>query len=321
MNIRNVLAVGVVLLGTAVLPAAAQNYPAKPVRLVLPYLGGTDFVGRWLAQKLSPALGQQMVVDPRPGAGGNIGHEHVARSAPDGYTLMLGAPPMVINPNLNPKLTYDPMRDFAPVALVATLPNVLAIHPSVPARNLQELVKLARSHPGKLTYGSGTAGSTSHLAGELLKALSKTDILLVPYKGASFALVGAMSGEVDVLIPAASAVAPYVRDKRMRALAALDTKRISLMPDVPTSAEAGMPQLLIINWYVMAAPAGTPRAIIDRLNAETGKVMQAADTRATMANMGGEAVTTTPEQTAAFLRTEFERWGKVIREAGIKATD
>jgi tripartite-type tricarboxylate transporter receptor subunit TctC len=301
--------------------ASAQTYPVKPVRLVLPYLGGTDFVGRWLAQRLSVSLGQQVVIDPRPGAGGNIGHDAVAKAPADGYTLMLGAPPLAINPHLNPKLTYDPLRDFAPIAMVATLPNMLAIHPSVPAKSLQELVKLARAHPGKLTYGSGSAGSTSHLAGELLKSLSKTQILLVPYKGATFAMVGAMSGEVDVLIPAVSAVAPYVKDNRLRALAVLDTRRVSLLPDVPTSTEAGMPQLLIVNWYVLAAPAGTPRAIIDRLNAETTKAMMAADTRATLAKMGGDAVTTTPEQAATFLRTESERWGKLIKEAGIRAAD
>lgn len=300
-------------------PATAQGYPVKPVRIILPYLGGTDFVGRWLALKLSPLLGQQVVVDPRPGAGGNLGHDATAKAPPDGYTLMLAAPPLVINPTLNPKAGYDPVRDFAPIALVATLPNVLAVHPSVPAKSLRELIQLARANPGKLAYGSGAAGSTSHLAGELLKSLGKINILLVPYKGASFALVGAMSGEVDVVIPAASAVEPYVKAKRMRALAVLHTKRVSSMPDVPTSAEAGMPRLLIVNWYVLAAPAGTPRAIVERLSAEAAKVMQTPETRAYFAGIGGEPVSTTPEQAAAFLRTEHERWAKLIREAGIKA--
>ena len=307
------------LLAMAALPPAAssQSYPAKPIRIVLPYLGGTDFVGRWLSVKLSPALGQQIVVDPRPGAGGNLGHEMVARSAPDGYTLMLGAPPLVSNPHLN-KVTYDPLRDFVPIAMVATIPNVLAVHPSVPAKTLRELVQIARSNPGKLAYGSGGVGSTSHLAGELFKSLTKTNILLVPYKGASFALVGAMSGEVDMVIPAASAVEPYVKDRRMRALAVLDTKRVNSMSQVPTSAEAGMPQFQIVNWYVLAAPAGTPRPIVERLNAELSKVMQSPETREHFAGIGGEPVTTNPEQAQTFLRTEYERWGKVIREAGIK---
>jgi tripartite-type tricarboxylate transporter receptor subunit TctC len=300
-------------------PLLAQTYPSKPVRIILPYLGGADFVGRFLAAKLTQGLGQQVIVDPRPGAGGNIGHEAAIKAAPDGYTLMLASTPFVLNPILNSKATYDIARDFAPIELVATLPNVLAVHPSVPAKSVRELVHLARGNPGKLAYGSGTVGSTSHLAGELLKSLSKADILLVPYKGATFALVGAMSGEVDVVIPAASAVAPYVQSNRMRVLAVLDTKRLTSMPQTPTSAEAGMPQLLIVNWYVLTAPAATPRAIIERLNAEVVKVMQAPETRTYMAGIGGEPISSTPEQAAAFLRAETERWGAVIRAAGIKA--
>lgn len=300
-------------------PAACQTYPAKPVRIILPYLGGTDFVGRWLAAKMSPGLGQQVIIDPRPGAGGNLGHEATAKAAADGYTLMLASTPFVLNPILNSRVSYDTARDFVPVALVATLPNMLAVHPSVPARNVRELVQLARANPGKLAYGSGTAGSTSHLAGELLKSLAKIDILLVPYKGATFALVGAMSGEVDVVIPAASAVESYVKAKRMRALAVLDTRRLHSMPEVPTSAEAGMPRLLIVNWYVLTAPAGTPRAIIERLNAEAAKVMQMPETRTYFVGIGGDPVVTSPEQAAAFLRAEHDRWARLIREAGIKA--
>jgi tripartite-type tricarboxylate transporter receptor subunit TctC len=317
-RIRAALATAVFVICAALPPdTPAQTYPSKPIRIVLPYLGGTDFVGRWLAAKLSPALGQQVVVDPRPGAGGNPGHEAVAKSAPDGYTLMLAAPPLVCNPHLN-KVGYDPLRDFAPITMVGTIPNVLAIHPSVPAKTLRELAQLARNNPGKLAYGSGGVGSTSHLAGELFKSLTKTNILLVPYKGASFALVGAMSGEVEMVIPAASAVEPYARDKRMRVLAVLDTKRVNSMPQVPTSVESGMPEFQIVNWYVLAAPAATPRAVIDRLNAEMTKVMQSPDTREHFAGIGGEPVSTTPEQAMAFLRAEYERWGKVIREAGIK---
>ncbi len=299
--------------------AQAQSYPTKPVRIILPYLGSTEFAGRWIAAKLSPILGQQVIVDPRPGAGGKIGHELVARSAPDGYTLMLAAPPLVINPHLYPKSGQDALRDFAPIAMLGTIPSVLAVHPSVPAKSLRELVQLARNHPGKLTYGSGAPGSPSHLAGELLKSLSKTNILLVPYKGASFALIGAMSGEVDVVIPAASAAAPYVQDKRMRALAVLNTKPVNALRGVPTAAEAGMPQLLIVNWFVLAAPAGTPRTIIDRLNAEVNKVMQTAETQQHFVALGGDVAVTTPEQAGAFVRDEYARWGKVIREANIRA--
>lgn len=305
--------------------ALAQAYPVKPVRIILPYLGSTEFAGRWIAAKLSPALGQQVVVDPRPGAGGKIGHELAARAAPDGHTLMLAAPPLVINPHLYPQGPQskqpgmDALRDYAPIAMLGTIPSVLAVHPSVPAKSVRELVALAQKNPGKLTYGSGAPGSPSHLAGELLKALSKTNILLVPYKGATFALVGAMSGEVDVVIPAASAVEPYVKDKRMRALAVLHTKPVAALPGVPIAAEAGMPQLLIVNWFVLAAPAGTPRTVIERLNAEVNKVMQTAESQKHFAALGGEVAAGTPEQAIAFVREESERWGKVIRDANIKA--
>ncbi len=301
------------------LSASAQDYPAKPVRIILPYLGSTEFAGRWIAAKLTPALGQQVIVDPRPGAGGKIGHELLARSAPDGYTLMLGAPPMVINPHLYPKAGHDALRDYVPIAMLGTIPSVLAVHPSVPVKSLRELVQLARSYPGKLTYGSGAPGSPSHLAGELFKSLSKTNILLIPYKGASFALIGAMGGEVDVVIPAASAAAPYVNDNRMRALAVLNTKPVDSMPGVPIAADAGMPQLLVVNWFVLTAPAGTPRTIIDRLNTEVNKVMQEMESKQRFVALGGDVAVTTSAQAGAFLRDEYVRWGKVIRDADIRA--
>jgi len=304
----------------AALPAAAQNqaYPQKPVRVILPYLGATEFALRWMAAKLSPALGQQVVVDPRPGAGGKIGHDLLIKSPPDGYTLMMAAPPLVINPNLYPKPGHDALRDFAPIAQLGTLPSVLAVHPSVPVKNLRELTQLARAQPNKLSYGSGAPGSPSHLAGELFKSLTQSQILMVPYKGATFALVGAMSGEVDMVIPAASAAAPYVKDKRMRALAVLHTRPVDSMPGVPIAAQAGMPQLLVVNWFVLTAPAGTPQAIIERLNSEVTKIMQTAESRQHFAALGGDVATGSPEQAGAFLREEYARWGKVIRDANIK---
>jgi tripartite-type tricarboxylate transporter receptor subunit TctC len=297
----------------------AQNYPAKPVRLILPYLGSTEFAGRWIAAKMAPGLGQQVVVDPRLGAGGKVGHEQLVKAPPDGYTLMLGAPPMVINPHLYPTAGQDALRDYAPIALLGTIPSVLAVHPSVPVKTLRDLVQIAQKNPGKLTYGSGASGSPSHLAGELFKSIAKINFLMVPYKGASFALIGAMSGEVDMVIPAASAVEPYVKDNRMRALAILHTRPVDSLPGVPTAAEAGVPQFLIVNWFVLTAPAGTPQPIIDRLNSEVTKVMQTAETRKHFAVLGGDVTTTTPQQAEAFVRDEFVRWGKVIRDAKIKA--
>jgi tripartite-type tricarboxylate transporter receptor subunit TctC len=302
-----------------VMPATAQTYPSKPIRLLLPFAGGTDVVGRLIALKMSPALGQQMVPDPRLGAGGNIAHDAVAKAAPDGYTLLMAAPPVVINPLLNPKAGFDPLRDFAAVALLGSIPNVLVVHPSVPAKSLRELVQIAKNQPGKLTYGSGGVGSVNQLAAELMKSLTKTNILHVPYKSATVALVGAMSGEVDVVIVASSSVVPYAKENRIRALAILDTKRVGSLPQVPTTAESGMPQLVAVNWYMLLAPAATPRAIIERLNAEAAKAMAQTDTRERLTAMGGEPASGTPEQAAEFLRAEYERWGRVIREGGIKS--
>jgi len=300
-------------------PLFAQNYPAKPIRLLLPFAGGTDVVGRLIALKLSPALGQQVVPDPRLGAGGNIAHDAVAKAAPDGYTLLMAAPPVVINPNLNPKSGFDPVRDFTAVALLGSIPNVLVVHPSVPAKTLRELLQIAKSQPGKLTYGSGGVGSVNQLAAELMKSLTKTNILHVPYKSATVGLVGAMSGEVDIVIVASSSVVPYAKENRVRPLAVLDVKRVASLPQVPTTAEAGLPQLVAVNWYMLLAPAATPRAIVERLNAESVKAMSHADTRERLAAMGGEPATATPEQAAEFLRSEYERWGRVIRDGGIKA--
>jgi tripartite-type tricarboxylate transporter receptor subunit TctC len=300
-------------------PAAAQGYPSRPIHVILPFAGSTDAVARLLATQLSPALGQQLVPDPRLGAGGNIAHRAAAEAAPDGYTLLMAAPPVVINPHLNPKAGYDPFRDFSAVALLSSIPNVLVVHPKLAAANLAQLVQRARAAPGKLTYGSGGVGSANHLAAELLKSMAKIDVLHVPYKSATVALTGLLGGEIDIVIVAASSAASYVKDGRLHALAVLDAKRSSAMPGVPTSAEAGMAQLLAVNWSVLLAPAGTPRAIIDKLNAEAVKAMNAPDLRERLAALGSEPGSGSPEDAAAFLRREYEQWGKVIREAGIKA--
>ena len=310
------------VLALLAVPAAfAQSYPAKPIRIIMPFsTGGTDLVVRWLALKLSPVLGQQVVPEPRTGAGGNIGHETVAKAAPDGYTLLMAAPPIVVNPTLHAKISYDPFRDFAPITLTATIPTLLVSHPSVPAKDLRELIQIARAHPGKLSYASGGIGSTPHLAGELLKSLTNTKIVHVPYKGGALGLVGAMSGEVDIVFTTMSgAAAAYVNGGKMRGLAVLDSKKVISIPQVPTAPEAGLPQLIAVNWYLLVAPAGTPREIVDRLNAETAKIMLSPETRERFATVGGEPTSSTPEQAAEFLRAEHARWAKVIRDAGIKA--
>lgn len=304
----------------APIPAAtAQTYPVKPVRIILSFAGGTDLIGRMVAGKLTPVLGQQVVPDPRFGAAGNIGFEAGAKSPPDGYTLVMGAVPVLTNPHLNSKVAYDPIRDFAPIALLATIPNIIVVHPSVPAKTLRELIQLARVNPSKIAYGSGGVGSANHLAAELLQSMAKIRFLHVPYKSATFGLTGALSGEVDMVIVVVSSTVSLMNAGKMRGLVILDTKRNGSAPQVPTSAEAGMPELVAVNWYTLLAPTGTPRAIIDRLNAESVKVMNTPETRASLAAMGGEPASTTPEQAADFLRAEYARWGKVIREANIKA--
>ena len=295
-----------------------QAYPSKPIRLLLPFAGGTDAVARLLALKLSPALGEQVLPEQRLGAGGNIAHRALAAAAPDGYTLLMAAPPLVINPHLNPNAGFDPFRDFTAVAALTAIANVLVVHPKVPAKSLPELIELARANPGKLSYGSGGVGSSNHLAAELLKSMAKIDILHVPYKSATLALTGLLAGEVDIVIVAASSTAAYAKDGRLRALAVLDSKRSSAMPAVPTAAQAGTP-LAAVNWYVLLAPAGTPREIVQRLNTEAVRAMHAPDVRERLEALGGEPMNGSPEDAAAFLKKEYEQWGKVIREAGIRA--
>ena len=297
----------------------AQTYPAKPVRIITGFTGGSELMARMVAQQLVPALGQQVLVDVRLGAAGNIGFEAAARSAPDGYTLLMGAVPLITNAFVYRKVPYDPMRDFVPIAMVSTIPNGLVIHPSVPAKSLGELVKLARANPGKIAYGSGGVGSANHLAVELLEGTSKIKFTHIPYKSAGFGLIGAMTGDVDMVVIVVASAAPYVKDGRMRGLAVFDTKRSVSMPEVPTSVEAGFPQIQAVNWYGLLAPAGTPRAIVERLHAEVVKVMAEPQTRERLRAQGGEPDSRAPAEFSEFMRAEHARWGKVIREANIKA--
>ena len=302
-------------------PAVAQNYPAKPIRLVLPFAGGTDVVGRLIALKLSPALGQQVVPDPRLGAGGNIAHDAVAKAAPDGYTLLMAAPPVVINPHLNAKSGFDPLRDFAAVALLGAIPNVLVVHPSVPAKSLSELLQIAKSKPGKLTYGSGGVGSVNQLAAELMKSLTKTNILHVPYKSATVGLVGAMSGEVDIVIVASSSVVPYAKENRVRPLAVLDVKRAASLPQVPTTAEAGLPG------YTDGGPSGlyvnsaTPQEIVQKLHDAMGKVVANPTIVENLRKLGWRPVNISLEQNATRYRDSIQQWKDIVAKANIPKLD
>jgi tripartite-type tricarboxylate transporter receptor subunit TctC len=302
------------------LPVFAQAWPSKPVRLVLSQPPGSspDILARMLTDRLSRQWGQSIVVENRPGAAGVIATELVAKAPPDGYTLLMAAPPLVINPHLN-KVNYDPLHDLVPIALLTAIPNVLVVHPSVPAKSVAELVALAKKEPGKLTYGSGGVGSSNHLAAELMKAVTHTDIVHVPYKSATHALTAAVGGETNIVIVAASSAAPFVRDGRMRALAVLDKKRSSAMPDVPTAAEAGLPQVVVVNWYILLAPAGTPRAIVERLNRELSAVVMAAETRKRFEAEGADAMPMTTAEFGRFINVEIAKWARVVKEAGIKA--
>jgi tripartite-type tricarboxylate transporter receptor subunit TctC len=298
----------------------AQSYPAKAIRMILPFPPGgpTDIVGRLVAARLSAQIGQPVVADSRPGASGNVGLEIASKSPPDGYTIVLSSPVIALSPLLYGKLNYDPWKDLAPIALVGAVRNVFVIHPSVPAKTLREFIRIARRHPGKLNYGSGGIGTTTHLAPELLKSLEKLNIVHVPYKGSGLALIGLASGQVDMEVLAVPAALAQIQAGRVRALAVLSPARQRDLPDVPTAREQGYPDFDISVWYGMLAPAGTPRDIIARLNAELVKAVTAHDMQPRLAQAGVEPLTSTPEEFGLFIHSEAARFDKVIKEAGIK---
>ena len=305
-------------LQTSAQPFAA--YPSKSVRIVVPFgTGGTNLMARWLAPKLSDAFGQTFVVDPRLGAGGNIGNELVAKSAPDGYTLLIAPPGLVFSPFLYKRTGYDPLRDFTSIALLGSVPNVMAVHPSVPARNLQQVIGLARRQPKKLSYGSGGIGSTNHLAMEALKSLVKIDVVHVPYKGATIALVDLISGQVDIVVVAVASVAQYIRQGKLNGIAILSAKRSAALPNLMTTAEAGQPDFVMENWYGFFAPAGLPREILERLNSEAVKIMKLPDTRERLGSQGFDLFPSSPQELAALMKSEYARFGKIVRDAGIQA--
>lgn len=308
------------LAAVALIPAAmAQTYPSKPVRLIVGSAagGGGDTVARTVSQPASEQLGQPVVVENRPGAGGNIGAEVVAKAAPDGYTLLLGYTGHVINPGLYPKLPFDTVRDFAPVTLLATNQTVLVVHPSVPSRSVKELIAVARSTPAKFTVGA-LPGSSQHLAGELFKSMAKLDLLFIPYKGNAQALTGLMSGEVDVMFNTMTVVLSHVRSGKMRALAVTGKQRSQLLPEVPTVSEAALPGFSSVGWYGILAPAKTADAVIARLNETLQKILSSGEVKQRLIGMGNEPVGMGPKAFDAFIREEIPRWSKVIKDAKIR---
>jgi tripartite-type tricarboxylate transporter receptor subunit TctC len=312
-----------VLAAVAAAPgASAQQYPVKPIRIVVPFPPGgfSDVFARIIGSKMNESWGQQVIVDNRPGAGGNIGADIVAKAAPDGYTLVMGTiGTHAINATLFSRLPYDPVRDFTPVAFVVEAEGLLTVHPSLPVRTARDVIALARSKPGELTYASAGAGTTSHLAGELFKTMAKVDITHVPYKGNVPAITDLMSGQTSMLFATLPTVLPQVQARRLKGVAVLGTKRSSALPDMPTLAESGLRGFEVTNWTGVLAPAGTPAAIVSRLNTEIVRVMQLPEVQARLPKEGLRFVAMTPQQFAEFVKSEKDKWGPIVKATGAKA--
>ncbi len=311
------------LLAFALWPAAAfaQPYPAKPIRFIVPFTpgGGNDTIARLIGQKLAAATGQQVLIDNRPGAGGAIGAEAAAKSAADGYTIFLaGVATHGINPNLRKKLSYDPVRDFDPVSLIASAPLLVVIHPSLPVKSVKQLVALAKAQPGKINYASNGAGGSSHMAVELFKSMTGTSLVHIPYKGLAPALTELLSGEVQLMFSSAVSMLPQVKAGKLRAIAMTGARRSPAIPDIPTVAEAGIPGYETGSWYGIVAPAGTPRPAIDRLSREVIAIVHAPDITKRLEDEAIIPVGSTPEEFTAHIRNELARWAKVIKQSGIQ---
>ncbi len=315
-----VAAVSLALTGASPL-VCAQTYPAKPIRIVAPFAAGStiDIIGRIIAPRLHEALGQPVIVENRPGAGGMIGLDNVAKSAPDGYSLVIGAlGPLAMNPALYPKTPFDPVKDFAPITLLATGPVVIAVNPTVPANTVKELVALAKQKPGALNFGSPGVGSSPHLTGELFKLLTGTDIVHIAYKGNAEAITDLVGGQVSIVFTGVPPVVPLAKAGKVRLLATTGRRRLPEFPNVPTIAEAGVPGAQVLIWYGLVAPAATPKDIVARLNRDVVKLMSVADVREKFLQQGIDPETDTPEEFGRLIRDEYARWTKVIRTAGIK---
>jgi tripartite-type tricarboxylate transporter receptor subunit TctC len=312
--------IGAILL-LAPLLASAQSYPTRGIRLVIPYASGgaAGTVGRLLADKMSVSIGQPVIVDHRPGGGTIIGNNMVAKAAPDGYTLVMGTVTShAMLSSLSTRVPFDPEKDFAPISLITSLPFVLLAHPSVPAANVPDLVALARQQPGKLSFGSAGNGTSNHLAGELFKSIAKVDMLHVPYKGSAPALADLLGGQITTMFDLTPTALAQIAGGKVRAIAITSARRSSVAPNIPTMAEAGVPGVEVVSWFGILAPAGTPAPIVNFLNAEIVKAMNAPDVRQQMAALGADVVTNTPQEFAAYISAERAKWAMVVREAGIK---
>ena len=303
------------------LAAQAQTYPAKPIKLIVPFAPGgiTDLLARTVAQKMGESLGQVMVVENRAGAGGTVGTEAVAKASADGYTLLMGATStLAINPGLYPKLGYDATRDFVPIGLVAMNPSVLTVSPGVPASNLRELIALAKSQPGKLSYGSAGSGSSQHLAGDLFKADAGIDMLHVPYKGGGPAMTDLLGGQITMIFEPLPTAIAHIRGGKLKALGVTTRERVAALPDVPTIAEAGLPGYEVVVWFGLFAPTGTPPAITAKLNVELNRALNLPEVKQTLTGQGADPAPVSQEKLAALLAVDQQKWGKLIRARGIK---
>ena len=304
----------------AALPAAAQQYPSRAIRLIVHSSpgGSSDILGRLVAQRLTEALGQQVVVENRAGASGIIGVDAAVKSPPDGHTILISQTSLAINPSMFPKIPYNALRDLQPITQIVDGPNVLTVHPSVPAKSVKQLVALAKGRPEGLIIGSPGQGTSPHLSAELFNSMAGVKIAQVQYKGAGLAIVSLLAGEVSVMFPTTPTVIGYLKAGRLRALGVTTAKRTQALPDVPTISEAGVPGYESTQWFGILAPAGTPRPIVERLNQEIVRIMQAPPMRERLNGQGLEVVTGTPEQFAAHIKSETEKWAKVVRSIGLK---
>ncbi|PZU36614.1 MAG: LacI family transcriptional regulator [Acidovorax sp.] len=308
--------------GALPLGALAQNFPTKPITIIVPFSAGgtTDILARIVGQGLTTELGQSVVVDNKPGAGGNIGGSLAAKAAADGYTLFMGTVGThAINQSLYKKMPFDPVKDFAPLSRVATVPNLLVAHPSQPFKTVKEMIAYAKANPGKITFGSPGSGASPHVSGELFKSMTGTDLLHIPYKGSAPAMTDLLGGQTSVMFDNMPSAIQHVRSGKLRPIAVTTAKRSPELPDVPTIAEAGVPGYEATSWFGMFAPAGTPKPVLDKLHAALIKVLNQADVKKKIAEQGGDVVAETPEQFAAFIKAESVKWGKVVKESGATA--
>lgn len=314
------------LLGSAALGAAfgalaADAYPSKPIKWVVPFTpgGAMDTMARTLGEKMSQSMKQPIIIENRPGAGGVVGSSAVAKSEPDGYTMMIVSIGHAVNPSLYAKLAYDPVKDFEPVSLVGIVPNVLVVNPSVKANNVAELVDLAKQQPGKLTFASAGSGTTIHLAGELFASMANVDILHVPYKGSAPAVTDLMGRQVDMMFDSVSSAKPYIDAGRLKPLAVTTSKRSSVLPNVPTVAEAGIKGYELSGWYAVFVPAKTPQPVVNRINEELVKALRQPDVTARFAQIGAEPVGSSPAELGKYLKSETAKWSEIVKARNIKA--